>query len=63
MNFLTFLLYFCISHLVYTVVVSALATAYQLHRQKKQNNALQQLLKSGQVTVVQMDDPGDEGWH
>lgn len=64
MSFLTFVLYFCASHFIYTVVMSVVMEVYAAYKRRQMKNQFQKMLESGQIKMVQLDQLGDdEQWH
>lgn len=64
MSFLTFVLYFFASHLIYTIVMSVVMEVYAAYKRRQMKNQFQKMLESGQIKMVQLDQLGDDGqWH
>lgn len=63
MTFFTFLLYFFISHLVYTVILSGVAAAIQYYNGYRQSKSIKELIDGGQIQLVQIDEEDGGQWH
>jgi hypothetical protein len=60
MSFLTFVLYFFASHLIYSIVMSVVMELYAIYKRKQMKNQFDDMLNK----MVLLDQSGDDDlWH